>query len=146
MIVRVSKCSDENERVEKTLNSITTLECTMVNTDILSPILKLNSSYIDKNYCEIPEFNRFYFIDSIETLYGGHCLIHCSVDVLMTYKEKIKGLSVYVERNEFDVNKLLIDSKLPISADKKLIVKRFGEEMSTVNTEYLIGVLGNRGE
>lgn len=144
MTVKVSKCTDENVKVNKTLTETSVLDCVMVNTDILSPILKIKASYLDKNYCEIPDFHRFYFIDSIESLSGLHCLIHCSVDVLMTYKEQLKNLNVYVERNEFDVNHLLVDRKLPLSADKKIVIKQFGEEMNTVIDEYLIGVLGRK--
>lgn len=144
MTINLSDCYDENEVVYKTLSNTSAVQCEMVNTDILNPILKLNSSFIEKNYAHIPSFgNRYYFISSIETIAGGHCLIHCSIDVLMTYKAYLNNIDVYVSRNEFDGNNLITDNNIVLSSEKRIIVNKFGESMSSSQIEFLIGVIGS---
>lgn len=144
MTINLSDCYDENEVVYKTLSNTSAVQCEMVNTDILRPILKLNSSFIEKNYAHIPSFgNRYYFIRTVETIAGGHCLIYCEIDVLMTYKAYLNNIDVYVSRNEFDGNNLIPDNNIVLSSDKRIVVRKFGEPMTNISSEFLIGVIGS---
>lgn len=144
MTINLSECSDENEVVYKELTGTVQADCVMVNTDILNPILKVNGTFIDKNYVFIPTFgDRYYFVKSIETIPGGHCLIYCEIDVLMTYKAYLNEIDVYVSRNEKDGNNLIPDNNIVLSSDKRIVVKKFGVPMTSVSGEYLIGVIGS---
>lgn len=51
------------------------------------------------NYIELPEFNRFYFVDSIESVNAKIFNLICSCDVLMTYKEAILNSNARVMRS-----------------------------------------------
>lgn len=137
MTITLSNTTDENEVLEKTLTDSVTKECHLVNTDVLNPILKLESVVMDKNYVYIPDFKRYYFVKTVETINGMHTLLYCAVDVLMSYADEIKELDAYISRNEFDANFLLNDSSMPLLAEKKLVVKGFGEDIIAFD-EYLL--------
>lgn len=137
MTITLSNTTDEIEVLDKTLTGSISRECVLVNTDVLNPILKLESIVIDKNYVHIPTFNRYYFVQTVETINGMHTLLHCSVDVLMSYKDEIKELDAYISRNEFNANFLLNDSSMPLLAEKRLVVKGFGTDIISFD-EYLL--------
>lgn len=44
---------------------------------------------LDFNYCALPELNRFYYIDGIDSLGNNRYKVSCSTDVLETYKQDI---------------------------------------------------------
>lgn len=137
MTITLSNTRDEVEVLDKTLTDSVSRECVLVNTDVLNPILKLESVVIDKNYIYIPAFKRYYFVRTVETINGMHTLLYCSVDVLMSYKNEIMELDAYISRNEFDANFLLNDSSMPLLAEKRLVVKGFGEYIISFD-EYLL--------
>ncbi len=137
MTITLSNTRDEVEVLDKTLTDSVSRECVLVNTDVLNPILKLESIVIDKNYVYIPTFKRYYFVRTVETINGMRTLLHCSVDVLMSYKNEIMELDAYISRNEFDANFLLNDSSMPLLAEKRLVVKGFGDDMISFS-EYLL--------
>ena len=78
------------------------------------------------NYAYIQDFNRYYFIESIEisTSARGYRRLYrldLSIDVLMTYKDQIENLSPYVARNEFVYDPLLEDSAMPFQEPKEVL-------------------------
>lgn len=66
------------------------------------------------NYCFIDEFNRYYYINDIETINNHLYKLYMTCDVLMSYKDKIKDLSCFVLRNEYLYNTLLKDEFEPL--------------------------------
>lgn len=124
--VQFGTCSCENEVVDKR-GSVTlgnSVSCEMVNTDILNPILRVNTR-IDANYCSISDFGgRFYYIETVEGIAGGHCLCHCHVDVLYSHCSAIKGLTCLVSRNENDRNDSIVDTMLPFKKEYTVYQKR----------------------
>lgn len=139
------KYSGEKEVVEKTISDQTqSISCQMLNTDILNPVLQVDSSRVNYTYCEIATFGRKYFIESCESIAGGHCILRCHVDVLSTYASGIKGMECLVLRNE-DKNKWKRDE-----VDKAIIVsnKRIIEGWNFDNPivmsssdEYILGTI-----
>lgn len=53
-----------------------------------APVLKMVTDVTGYNYCHIPFFNRFYFVDRVERK-GQIILVGLSCDVLETYKDDI---------------------------------------------------------
>lgn len=145
--LKIGTCSCENEVVDKS-GSVTLgsdISAVMVNTDSLNPVFKVQGSYSGSNYCICSEFGRFYYIENVEALAGGHCLLHCHVDVLYTYASDIVGLSCLVLRNE-DINKWkrdYTDLAIPVSNRRVTYGKNFGNDMVNGGTlqEFLIGVI-----
>lgn len=64
------------------------------------------------NYCYIPEFKRYYFIENITSIRNNIWEIEMKVDVLMSYKDIILGQEVLVSRNEKTFNSMLVDENI----------------------------------
>lgn len=129
MTINLYACTAENEVVDKTsyISGSVSTNCEMVNTDVLNPVLKLSSNYLDKNYVLIPEFeNRYYYVSSIEMLRGGHMLMNCHVDVLMTYKDVILQTECNIVRQENANSGTLTDSFYSVNNRKVNKIKKFG--------------------
>ena len=150
--VKFGKCHCENEEVDKSGNGMITdwttdVPCVMLNTDMLNPVLKLSSTYAGYNYAKINDFGgRYYFVEAAESIVGGHCILHCHVDVLYTYCSEILALSCLVMRNE-DINKWkrdLTDRCIPASNRRIGYSKTFGTHFvtsGTSGTEYVFGYI-----
>lgn len=81
-------------------------------TSIINPTIVLEmTSFPNFNYVYIKELNRYYFINSITSIRNNLWEIDLSVDVLMSYKDGIKSLKAFVDRNENVTNPMLIDKK-----------------------------------
>lgn len=134
--LKIGTCSCENEVVDKS-GSVTLsgdISAVMVNTDSLNPIFKVQGSYSGSNYCSCSEFGRFYYIENVEALAGGHCLLHCHVDVLYTYKDSILGLTCLVSRNEFKQDGNLMDPKIVSKCSNTIYDKnQFGSALFTTS-------------
>lgn len=148
MTVNLYSCTAENEVVDKTnyMSGNVSTNCEMVNTDVLNPMLKLSSNYLDKNYVLIPEFeNRYYYVSSIEMLRGGHMLMNCHVDVLMTYKDVILQTECNIVRQENAPDNKLVDNYCTVNVNKKNVItnigKVFGDNVPETARCYMIGVM-----
>lgn len=140
MTINLYNCTAENEVVDKTnyMTANVSTDCEMVNTDILNPVLKLSSNFLDKNYVLIPDFeNRYYFVSSIEMLRGGHMLMNCHIDVLMTYKPYILETSCNIVRQENANSGTLTDSFYSVNNRKFNKIKKFGDNVFNItNISY----------
>lgn len=60
-------------------------------TNIKTPVIKINTkeNIFDFNYCYIPNFNRYYFIQNIEVTPTNIYKLYLKEDVLETYKTAI---------------------------------------------------------
>lgn len=83
--------------------------CIKENCDLNSPIFKLNFNPSKYNYCSwvIQEQNieRFYYIDNIVYVHNNLFEIHCSLDILATYRNVIlygiRGRCLYCTNDYF---------------------------------------------
>lgn len=108
---------------------------------LLSPQLIFSGVNVANfNYCFIPDFNRYYFISSVDVLDNRRFMIRCNVDVLMSFADDIKKLTVISGKAATNFNKFLSDS-LPISAKRNIIVKNLtGGE---INSAFITDVTNN---
>lgn len=71
--------------------------------DITSPSLRLQipntHNALNFNYCQIVELNRFYFVDSVNSINADIWEFVCSCDVLETYKTEIMTSKARLRRN-----------------------------------------------
>ena len=117
--------SAEMNRVDKTLflsnPAFTVQGIWREETSILTPEILVenwSSETLNFNYCYIPFFERYYYInDVIVEANALHRLI-LSVDVLMSFKTQLLATRCFVSRNEYDFTNLLPDNKLPIISGK----------------------------
>lgn len=118
MTITLYKSTAENNRVDKTnyITQVTSLSGTLrEQTNILNPsvLIELNTVPVF-NYAYIPEFNRYYFVNNIESYRNNLWRIDMHVDVLMSYHSGIEWLNCLVARNEFTYNDYLVDNLVPV--------------------------------
>ena len=112
MEVILYKNSSENNVIGKTLTQIKSVECNLKNdVSVVNPTLVLSytDSILDSNYCFIPKFNRYYFIDEIIPITGDRSIIKCRVDVLESFKDAIKSLTAIINKQETIADKFIDD-------------------------------------
>ena len=112
MEVILYKNSSENNVIGKSLVQIKSVECNLKNdVSVVNPTLVLSytDSILDSNYCFIPKFNRYYFIDEIIPITGDRNIIKCRVDVLESFKDDIKSLTAIINKQETIADKFIDD-------------------------------------
>lgn len=146
--ISIGTFTGENELVDKDGKIVweaNGVNAQMVNTDILNPVLKVSGGRSNCNYVKIADFDdRYYFVESVESLAGGHCILRCHVDVLYTYKSSIKNLECLVARNEFQENKFLVDPLIPVEKQFIVFSKNVGGtnvvSQSSIYQYYLVKI------
>lgn len=143
----------EVNSTERPSGNGTVISC-IANTgvDILNPSVSLNrglggaNSPVNFNYCYIPDFNRYYFIENWS--WGdGLWTASCSVDVLATYKPQIGAMRAYVVRSAEEYDGTISDGLYP--------AKNSYSYNATLNTGskhwyhnlgagiFVVGIIGN---
>lgn len=84
------------------------------NTSVVHPVFILQSANFTINY--ISWGNRYYFVDDIIALTNDMLELHCTVDVLATYKDSIGASSQYVTRSASAKNPNAVDNLYPVEA------------------------------
>ena len=114
MEVILYKNSSENNVIGKSLAQIKRVECNLKNdVSVINPslILYYTANILNSNYCFIPKFNRYYFIDEIVPITADRCIVKCRVDVLESFKNSILNLDCIVDKQEKEIasNKYIND-------------------------------------
>lgn len=113
LTITLYKNTSERNRVDKTdyLKNYGTIKGTFRDScDIINPEIVLQlTSYPKFNYCYIDKLNRYYYVESVVILTTNTYLVNLSCDVLMSYKDGIKGLVGFIDRNEHTFNENIID-------------------------------------
>ena len=91
---------------------------------VSAPVIELQSNAFQYNYCYIPAFGRYYFVQQAVILNNARLEYHLSVDVLATYKTEILNSELYVLRSASSYNNKLIDDTWTHTSD-------FTESVST---------------
>ena len=99
MQVTFYKTTDNKNVINKVLTNPLTINLNIKedNPDY-APVLKMITDVTGYNYCHIPFFNRFYFVDRVERK-GQIILVGLSCDVLETYKDDILASNARFRRN-----------------------------------------------
>lgn len=83
------------------------------NCSIMRPSFILSSPVVNLtgyNYCYVPDWGRYYYIDNIIVLTGVRCEIRCREDVLTSNADAIRGLTVSLRRSESNGNSKMSDA------------------------------------
>ena len=143
------------EFVNKNIGLIAVIPCVIKDdTDIMHPVIEFSFPLPSGNYCYIPCFSRYYYINQALLLRGKQSEIRLDVDVLMSFKNTIYSSKVIAERATKHVNKFLPDI-IPLEARKNIIYKRltggvydlgsFGsDKVSDVTPSILVSVINGR--
>lgn len=124
-------------------------------TSIINPLILIDfnlqehQDIFTPNYCYIPKFHRYYYIEDITSLYLNFYQVRMKVDVLTTYKTNIYGLSGMIKRNEFVYNPDLVDEKMIQEIDYQVDIQEYSNSLftytDTITTCNYIIVLAGKG-
>ena len=146
--IRFGTYTGEKEELGKNvtwLNYDVPISCQLVNTSLTDPVLKVSAGKVNFNYIEIVQFGRKYFVESPESITGGHSLLHCHVDVLDSFETGIRNMECLILRNE-DINKWkrdMTDSAIPVSNRRVVYGRNFGDSIVRDTEEYILGMIGD---
>lgn len=99
MQVTFYKTLDNKNVINKTLTDPLNVELKLRdNQDVIAPVLKMSVNVTAYNYCYIPFFNRFYFVEKIEKQ-GKLFIVGLYCDVLESYKDDILASNARFRRN-----------------------------------------------
>ena len=131
--------SDSRE-INKNLTEISTINITLyLDTNVTTPVFKVKNFINNVNYMYVPDLHRYYYINNY-TLSNQCVYLHCSVDVLETYKTEILNSECLISRSENDYNDNIVDTLAPITENTVYTVKNFGENIKTTE-HFIIGVI-----
>ena len=97
MDVELYKCKSPKNRLNKVLEKTLTVEATLYEYSQNRNRLSFQFTAVDVgdfNYIYIPDFRRYYFVESVSLAENGMNVYECKCDCLMTYKAIISGLSI----------------------------------------------------
>ena len=111
------------------------------NCDVLNPVFEISKKTMGEkafmyNYCYIPLFSRYYFINKIITKSNAIIEYSCHVDVLENASAELKTKSAYVLRQENLYNKYIIDNEVPTSCERAISFHTIGK-IGTSNGSYI---------
>ena len=143
MEIKLYKNLSENNVIGKTLTQIKSVEANLKNdVSVINPtlILYYTTNILDSNYCFIPKFNRYYFIDEIVPITGDRCVVKCRVDVLESFKEDIKSLTVILDKAQsiYKSNKYLDDGSFIVENKDFNTIHNFPNGFNEEGTFILI--------
>lgn len=145
MNIKLYKCSDDPNKINKTLSNEKTVACQItMGCPVCSPEIYIDTfvDYSTYNYCYIPDFNRYYFINEMTPQDAQHITLSLGVDVLYTYKDIILNHEFLILRNENQTDTKIVDNSYPLKVNKQF--EQFETEgglMVTNDTTFVIGVI-----
>lgn len=143
MEVRFYTMNEPRNTINKNLGDYTStfLKLKSQDIDILNPIFTLKFiEYPQFNYLYIPFLSRYYFIDNIEIFTDKTYKLHCSVDVLQSFKNDILRGSGLLTRGK-NYNPYYGDFE---SQDNKIIDTYESDKTININSvDKILITLGN---
>lgn len=101
---------------------------TMRNTSNYRPFDRVNYIKVEKITTGVPrpwDMDRYYFVDDIIRQPEGQYKFKCHMDVLMTWSDQIKALSVTLDRSETIFNGYLPDGEYSALGYRAIVCKAF---------------------
>ena len=114
MDIELYRCKSPRNKLNKTLEKTVTISANIYEYEQNRNRLSFRFTVSDVgefNYIYIPDYNRYYFVESVSLSENGVNVYECECDYLMTYKELINQLSVKCKGStkKFITNDVIID-------------------------------------
>ncbi len=137
--------SSSNIRIDKDLKHLHTYDCVLKeNTSIINPTIRLKATDVNVlkgNYCYIPKFNRFYYINNVTNINADTWELSLHVDVLMTFRDDIETRHVVFNHSESGFNLYLNDGSLQMDSRPKITWDKFPNSL-TNDGRYVLLLAG----
>lgn len=111
------------------------------NTSIFNPDIMISSSIDISGYNYIyvgGNIERFYYIESYE-MSQQYYILHCHVDVLMSFGADIRNTECIVSKNENTFNLFLDDNKMKLYNKERILTKPFTDSEGNASGFYVGG-------
>lgn len=94
----------------------------------------------DCNYCYIPDFDRYYYIDSITSERNNITILNCRVDVLYTYSTYLLKCYGLIDRAEYDKshNRYIYDNEFVREAPNAIVHIPFIGETAVLGPQLVL--------
>ena len=99
---------------------------------VLNPIILVKDVDTEFNYCYIPEFKRYYFLEGITRVLNGARILQLKCDVLMSFKDEILETKIMLARNTSEGS--LITSQLARSVQSSVTLHEFDNPFTEQTT------------
>ena len=112
--------------------------------DILNPeiVLQYNSAVLSGyNFCYIPDFNRYYFINDFRII-GRTILLSMHVDVLYTYRGAVLNSQCIAERSSSNYELMLEDTAVSAVAGYDIFSRSLPYAFRPDQGIYVLAVAG----
>lgn len=108
-------------------------------TSIINPVIIVaQTAPISFNYCYIPVFNRYYFVDGFNSVRNGLWEVDLTEDVLMTYKDAILQCEGFIDRCESGYNRDIADQNRAVLSKPTITKVSVPNDVFTSVGDYLI--------
>lgn len=148
MIVHIYKCSDSRNTLNKTLTDEKEITANANrDVDIINPVMMLVTveNIAEYNYIYIPEFQRYYFIESMKVNRTGIYEVNLHEDVLFTYRDKIKECKGLITVSNKNVDGYYNNLSIPIDVRPNTKKFTFPNSFPSETTNVLV-VVNDRGK
>lgn len=129
MEITLYKTSEENNKIDKTLSEPYNMTGSLRNeSSVIRPSILIEIENPTKyNYMYIPDFGRYYFIKEMTAVRTNLWRLDCEVDVLKSYANEIKTLTVIIDKNKdySRTNQYLDDGSFIIENKNTIEIKNF---------------------
>lgn len=144
MVVKFYNSSSDPRVVNKYLTDELILD-NVQTTDTISldaPTLKLNltAEKLNRNYCYIPDYHRYYYLGDAVVINGHHVEIDSKCDVLMSFKNAVLNANIIAERSTSSYDPYMVDPVVSDSGRIEVITRKGAEifNTATASNNYLI--------
>lgn len=102
MEIKLYKTSSPRKKLVKDLTDGITLVGTLrAQSSVMAPTFTVqDTAVVGYNYCYIPDFGRWYYINGIDALRSNLYELSLGIDVLMTYAAEIRNNYAIVDKVE----------------------------------------------
>ena len=106
MDIKLYYNSSDNRCIKKELlNELVVTGSLKEETSIITPVINIKKTDpVRYNYCYIPDFKRYYYINNIESVRQGIWRLYLQVDPLMSFKTDILALKVVAVKQSLITN------------------------------------------
>lgn len=119
-------------------------EDTSIMDIVLDIYLKNMDNFNNCNYVYLWELATFYFVKDIEFQDGNVVRLHCTEDLLNTYKDEIKALSGIVSRQQNLFNTYADDSEYKVFQYRRVQTFEFPSGFDKDNSSYVLAIAGGQ--
>ena len=102
MEIKLYKTSSPRKKLVKELSDrITLIRTLRAQSSVMSPTFTVqDTAVVGYNYCYIPDFGRWYYINGIDALRSNLYELSLGIDVLMTYAAEIRKNYAIIDKVE----------------------------------------------